>query len=316
MTFTNFFLLDLIPSLIIFNMEERVSWICIQLEFLPFSPFVILPSTNVYALIFFPSFAKSIPSPLLVYLSWIVLQSGQTSIRLQTVTTYPPILVELSVVTVICWPPIFHVAKWHSPVISCDTSKRCVLKQSMIKHTHSAECQPFRIRMFEFNDSDSMWDSLPQSAYWKGHFDLFHLLNGSILFVIFVRMDHFKFEIWFKLEIALPKAIKVIIEWHQWLKFVIALLSYFSLGLLTLFYFFYFLRIFNMRVNTERIVKLIGLKVRNLGINLDKCVLDRCWGSLKLLNELRNFIVFTWILLRTHFEDRLFHLIKGLELIG
>jgi hypothetical protein len=67
MTFANFLLLYLFPSLIL-DMEECVSVILLQLILLPFSPLVILVSPNVYTSITSPILPLSIVSVLFVYL--------------------------------------------------------------------------------------------------------------------------------------------------------------------------------------------------------------------------------------------------------
>jgi hypothetical protein len=67
MTFAYFLLLYLCVSLIL-DMEECVSAILLQLILLPFSPFVILPSPNVYTSITPPLLPLSIASLLFVYL--------------------------------------------------------------------------------------------------------------------------------------------------------------------------------------------------------------------------------------------------------
>jgi hypothetical protein len=68
MSFAYFFLLYLFPSFIL-DMEECVSVISLQLILLPFSPFAILVSPNVYTSIIFPVLPLSIDSYLFVYLS-------------------------------------------------------------------------------------------------------------------------------------------------------------------------------------------------------------------------------------------------------
>jgi hypothetical protein len=68
MTFTYFLLLNLIPIIIILDMEECVSAILLQFIVLPFSPLSIHVSPNVYTSIF-PILPLSILSTLFVYLS-------------------------------------------------------------------------------------------------------------------------------------------------------------------------------------------------------------------------------------------------------
>ena len=69
MTFANFFLLNLCPSMTL-DMEECVSAILLQLILLPFSPLAILVSPNVYTSIWpLPILPLSIVSHLFVYLN-------------------------------------------------------------------------------------------------------------------------------------------------------------------------------------------------------------------------------------------------------
>jgi hypothetical protein len=70
MTFAYFLLLYLNRKYtsITLDMEECVSAILLQLILLPFSPLVILVSSNEYTSIIIPTLPLSIESPLFVYL--------------------------------------------------------------------------------------------------------------------------------------------------------------------------------------------------------------------------------------------------------
>ncbi len=66
--------------------------------------------------------------------------------------------------------------------------------------------------MSALNESESIGNSLVESAYLKSHFYLLHVLYCCILFIRFVRMDNSIFKILFKLEIFLLEAIEVLVE--------------------------------------------------------------------------------------------------------
>ncbi len=86
------------------------------------------------------------------------------------------------------------------------------------------------------------------------------------------------FDIWLKLIIFLLKIIKIVVKSHQLFKFLIEFQETFGLNL-TLFNLF-FLRIINyLRVKSKKFVLLSGFKIRNLRINLEKCILYRFWGA-------------------------------------
>ena len=195
-----------------FDIEQCVSAIFLQLILPPFSPVVILPFPNVYLSIT-PLLPLSIPSLLFVYLIWPVLPSWNISLCLQWVNTFSlPIPIEVSPVTAISWSSILHLSQWVFQSLSIDTSKRCIVKLSIIEHTHSLPWMTLLFRMCVLNDSESMWESVEQCADLQGYFHLIHLLNRSILIIIFIGMNDSVFVVFFKLIIALLQIIEVVEE--------------------------------------------------------------------------------------------------------
>ena len=120
--------------------------------------------------------------------------------------------IEYSIITVISRSSIFHLAKWISPSIFINTSKRCSMKLSFIKEANSFEWVPLIIRILVWNERESIGYSLEESAYLKSHFDLIHVLYCCFLIILFVRMDNSVFIVLFELQIFLLESIEVVVE--------------------------------------------------------------------------------------------------------
>ena len=86
-----------------------------------------------------------------------------------------------------------------------DTCKRASSKFAVIKDTDA-----FEIRVL--NESESIGDSLVESAHLESHFHLLHVLYCCFLKIIFQRMDNSIFKVLFELEIFLLEAIEVLVE--------------------------------------------------------------------------------------------------------
>ena len=151
MAFTYFFL-HLISWVIILGIEKCVSMIWLQLVLHSFCPVAILESTNVYASIIFPPLSLSWDSPLFVSLSWIALPSWHITLSHKWIHKLsPPLRIELTKLTAICWSSILHSAEWKSPTVTVYTCKRSIMEQLIIENSNSSKRITLALRILVSN---------------------------------------------------------------------------------------------------------------------------------------------------------------------
>ncbi len=169
-----------------------------------------------------PLFHLSIVSILFAYLSWIPLPALDSREYRQWIYRFLENPIKVSCIAEICWSPIFHLTEWMSSSSSFHISKRCVMKLSVLENTHSSKRMHIILRICISNNSKSMWDFLIQSAYFKSHLYLLHVLNLCFLVIMFPGMNYLMLEFFLKLEILLFETIKIVVE-VKWLRHLLIL---------------------------------------------------------------------------------------------